>query len=341
MNIDQAIKELPKAELHIHLLGAIRPRMLLSLIQEEDPDSSYRTVEDINDLFQFRTFRHFILAYTEIVDYVTQEKHFEQITFEMLEDCAKCNTHYVEASFSAIDHIQRGLGYEEMLDAINRGIRRAKRSFGIECSIRIDFVRNEGPRGAMRILDLIEAKSDNVVSVDIGGSEDLFPPKPFASVFHRARRLGLHTVAHAGEAAGPKSVWEAIQYLKVERVGHAVSAVGDKRLLDRMKSEGIGIESCPISNVRTGAVQALQDHPIREFYDRELLVTVNSDDPTLFQTDLNNEYLQLNQKLGFSILDLFQLSANAIEVSFLSEEAKARMRDSFTKEAEQIFDAVE
>ncbi|MFQ5833982.1 MAG: adenosine deaminase [Candidatus Thorarchaeota archaeon] len=341
MNIGQAIKELPKAELHIHLLGAIRPSMLLSLILETEPDSSYRTVEDIAPVFQFQTFRHFILAYTKVVDYVTQEKHFEQIAFEMLEDCANCNTRYVEASFSAIDHIQRGLSYEKMLDAINRGVRRAKRRFGIDCSIRIDFVRNEGPSGAMRILDLIEAKPDNVISVDIGGSEDLYPPKPFANAFRRARRLGLHTVAHAGEAAGPKSVWEAIKHLNVERVGHAVSAVRDQKLLDRMKSQGIGIESCPTSNLRTGAVQSLQDHPIREFYDRELLVTVNSDDPTFFQTDLNNEYLQLNQKLGFSISDLFQLSVNAIEASFLPEERKERMRNSFRKEAEQICDSVD
>ncbi|MFW9799711.1 MAG: adenosine deaminase [Candidatus Thorarchaeota archaeon] len=341
MNIVQAIRELPKAELHIHLLGAIRPSTLLSLIQEGEPESSYRTVEDITRLFQFRTFRHFILAYTKAVDCVTQEKQFEQITLEVLEDCANSNTRYVEASFSAIDHIQRGLGYERMLDAINRGIRSAKRRFGIECNIRIDFVRNEGPRGAMRILDLIEAKSDNVISVDIGGSEDLYPPKPFADAFHRARRLGLHTVAHAGEAAGPKSVWEAIKHLNVERVGHAVSAVRDKKLLDRMKSRGIGIESCPTSNLRTGAVQYLQDHPIKEFYDRGLLVTVNSDDPTFFQTDLNNEYQQLNQNLGFSISDLFQLSINAIEVSFLSEDTKVRMQESFTKESGRIFDSVD
>ncbi|MFW9975721.1 MAG: adenosine deaminase [Candidatus Thorarchaeota archaeon] len=341
MNISQAIRELPKAELHIHLLGAIRPKTLLSLIQDENPDSDYRTLEDITRLFQFRTFRHFILTYTEVVDYVTQEKHLEQIAFDMLEDCANCNTRYVEASFSAIDHIQRGLGYEKMLNAINRGIRRAKRRFGIECNIRIDLVRNEGPAGAMRILDLIESKSDNVISVDIGGSEDLYPPKPFAKAFRRARRLGLHTVAHAGEAAGPESVWEAIKHLNIERVGHAVSAARDNRLLDYIKSKRIGIEACPISNVRTGAVKSLQEHPIREFYNRGLLVTLNSDDPTFFQTDLNNEYLQLNKRLGFSILDLFQLSVNAIEVSFLSEKKKARMRDSFTKEAELIFDAVE
>ncbi|MFW9808054.1 MAG: adenosine deaminase [Candidatus Thorarchaeota archaeon] len=341
MNISQAIRQLPKAELHIHILGAIRPERLLSLIQDDERGSKYRTLEDINRLFQFRTFRHFILTYTEVVDYVTQESQLEQITYDMLEDCANCNTRYVEASFSAIDHIQRGLGYEEMLDAINRGIRKATRKFGIECNIRIDLVRNEGPSGSMRILDLIEAKSDNIISVDIGGSEDLYPPKPFAKAFRRARKLGLHMVAHAGEAAGPESVWDAIRYLKVERVGHAVSAIRDKKLLARMKKDGIGIESCPVSNVRTGAVQSLKDHPIREFYDQGLLVSVNSDDPTFFQTDLNNEYMQLNQELGFSLSELFQLSTNAIAMSFLSEKKKATMRDSFVKQSTKILDSLE
>jgi adenosine deaminase len=341
MNISQAIKQLPKVELHIHILGAIRPKRLLSLIQDDGRGSNYRTLEDITRLFQFRTFRHFILTYTEVVDYVTRESQLEQITFDMLEDCAKCNTHYVEASFSAIDHIQRGLGYEEMLDAINRGIRKANRQFGIECNIRIDLVRNEGPSGSMRILDLIETKSDNIISVDIGGSEDLYPPKPFAKAFQRARKLGLHTVAHAGEAAGPQSIWDTIRYLKVERVGHAVSAIGDKKLLRRMKKDSIGIESCPVSNVRTGAVQSLKDHPIKEFYDEGLLVCANSDDPTFFQTDLNNEYVQLNQELGFSLSDLFQLSTNAIDMSFLSEKKKARMRDSFAKQSVKILDSLE
>ncbi|MFW9786822.1 MAG: adenosine deaminase [Candidatus Thorarchaeota archaeon] len=341
MNISQAIKLLPKAELHIHILGAIRPKRLLSLIQDDDRGSNYRTLEDISRLFQFRTFRHFILTYAEVVDYVTQENQLEQITFDMLEDCANCNTRYVEASFSAIDHIQRGLGYEEMLDAINRGIRKATRRFGIECNIRIDLVRNEGPGGSMRVLDLIEAKSDNIISVDIGGSEDLYPPKPFAKAFHRARKLGLHTVAHAGEAAGPQSVWDAIRYLRVERVGHAVSAIRDMKLLGLMKKDGIGIESCPVSNVRTGAVQALKDHPIKEFYNQGLLVSANSDDPTFFQTDLNNEYMQLNQETGFSLSDLFQLSMNAIDMSFLSEEKKARMHDSFAKESAKILDSLD
>jgi adenosine deaminase len=341
MNISQAIKKLPKAELHIHILGAIRPKRLLSLIQDDGRGSNYRTLEDITRLFQFRTFRHFILTYAEVVDYVTQESQLEQITFDMLEDCDSCNTRYVEASFSAIDHIERGLGYEKMLDAINRGIRKAKRRFGIECNIRIDLVRNDGPSGAMRVLDLIEAKSDNIISVDIGGSEDLYPPKPFAKAFHRARKLGLHTVAHAGEAAGPESIWDAIRYLKVERVGHAVSAVRDTKLLERMKSDGIGIESCPVSNVRTGAVRFLEDHPVREFYDNGLLISVNSDDPTFFQTDLNNEYMQLYQKLGFSLSDLFQLSTNAVNMSFLSEKKKAKMRNSFAMEARQILDSVE
>ena len=168
MDTVEAIHLMPKAELHIHLIGAIRPSTLFSIVQEHRPDFHRRTEDEIKDLFQFKTFRQFIMAYTEVADYIDREEYFEQIAYEMLEDCASRNTHYVEASFSAIDHIQRGLGFEKMIDAINKGVRRARRRFGIECNIRIDFVRNEGPGGAMRVLDLIEAKPDNIVSVDIG-----------------------------------------------------------------------------------------------------------------------------------------------------------------------------
>ncbi|MHA1961196.1 MAG: adenosine deaminase [Candidatus Thorarchaeota archaeon] len=338
MNTSQAIREIPKAELHIHLLGSIRPRTLMQIIDQENIETPYKTEDDFEKLFQFRDFPHFISVYKQVVDFVLHEKYFEQIAYEMLEDCAKCNARYVEFSFSAPEHVREGLDYGDMLDHINRGARRAKKDHGVESNIRIDLVRNYGPDSAREVLGWIRDKSESVISVDIGGSEHKFPPKPFSEVYKEAKEMGLHLVAHAGEAAGPESVWGAIEHLNVERIGHAVSAAQDSMLLERIRNQGIGIDACPVSNVRTGAVQSIQDHPVKRFYELGLLVTVNSDDPTFFHTDLNNEYVQLHEQLGFSFSDLFQLSLNAIDASFLSDDKKARLRNSFKADAEKLSD---
>jgi len=336
MEIEQTIRGIPKVELHIHTLGSIRPGTLLAVIEDAGIDAPYESVEDIERLFQYTDFTHFISVYSQVVDYITKENHFERIIFEMLEDCARCNIHYVEASFSAFDHVVRGMEFSVMMDALNKGIRRAKRQFGVESNIRIDLVRNAGPVAGMNVLDLIEEKPDNIVSIDIGGSEDKVPPKPFARVYERAKEMGLHLVAHAGEAAGPQSIWDAVNHLNVERIGHGVTAREDPKLMNHLKVKQVAIEMCPVSNVRTGVVSSIASHPIREFFDFGLLVTVNSDDPSFFHTDLNNEFIQLHRHLGFSSDELFQISLNSVDVSFLPEERKAQLRESFKHEYERL-----
>ena len=341
MNTLEAIRSLPKVELHVHTLGSIQPSTLLSIIKEDGKDTPYKTVEDIVKRFQYTDFTHFIEVYMEIVGYISDESHFEHITFDMLEKCSECNTRYVEASFSPRDHIQHNLDFAKMIDAINKGIDRARESFGIETNIRIDLVRSSTHDETMEVLDHIAKNPYNIVSVDIGGNETRFPPAPFAEAYERAREMGLHLVAHAGEAAGPQSIWDAIEILKVERIGHGVSAREDPRLIALLKENRIGIEMNPISNVRTGVVKSIQDHPIREFYDKGLLVTVNSDDPSLFHTDLNNEYLQIHEHLGFSVPELFQLSMNGIETAFIAEGMKKELRTSFSSEYDQIMKQID
>ncbi len=336
MNVEELIKALPKAEQHVHIVGSTRPEMLLWLAEESGREKPFETVEEASSFFQYRDFPHFITTYCSVVDYITKETQFERITYELLESDARCNVRYVEASFSPYDHIRKGLDYGKMLDAINRGACRARSDLGIECNIRVDLVRNYGPEVGMKILDLIEEKHDNVVSVDLGGSEELFPPKPYVSVYRRAKEMRLHLVAHAGEAAGPESIWEAVRDLDVERVGHGVAAHNDVKLMNYLLKKDIVIEACPTSNVRTGVVESIENHPIKTFLERGLKVTVSTDDPSMFNTDMNSEYLQLHQKLNFTVPELFQLSLNAVDSSFLPEEKKTEMREAFTKEYQRL-----
>jgi adenosine deaminase len=336
MNEAEIIKALPKAQLHVHMVGSIRPETVWSFVEQGEIDTAYESVDEISQLFQYQDFGHFIQTYISIVDLITDEQQFERIAYEFLEDNVQCNVRYVEASFSPADHTNRGLEFPKMIDAINQGIRRAEKDFGIRCDIRIDLVRNYGSNVGMTVLDWIEEKPDNIVSIDIGGSEDKFPPKPYASTYKRAKKMGLHLVAHAGEAAGPSSIWDAVKYLNVERIGHGLTAIHDESLLEYLKEKEIVIETCPVSNIRTGVVESLDKHPIREFFDRGLIVTINSDDPALFGTDMNNEYMKIHENCGFTIPELMQLGLNAIDSAFISDENRNEIRNHFQKEYENL-----
>ena len=335
MDTLELIRALPKAEQHIHIVGATRPETLLWLM-EESGDSRFESLEEVERFFQYSDFDHFISVYSTVSKFIVDEGQFERITYEMLEDDAHCNVRYVEASFSAPDHVKEGLDYGRMLDAINRGARRAREDFGIECNLRIDLVRNYGPDHGMEVLDWIEAKGDNVVAVDIGGSERGYPPEPYEGVYARAREMGLHLAAHAGEAVGPESIWGALRHLDVERIGHGTSAIKDPYLLTYLRDCGITVETCPVSNVRTNAVPSVGEHPVRAFYDSGIRITVNSDDPSMFGTDMNNEYFQLHRQLGFTVPELFQISLNAVDSAFMPDWEKERLREEFHEEIDRL-----
>ncbi|MCW3990335.1 MAG: adenosine deaminase [Candidatus Bathyarchaeota archaeon] len=332
MDTLETIRALPKAEQHIHLVGSTQPETLLWLAEQGGLEVPFETVEEVRGFFSYTDFDHFIRVYSTVVDCITEEAQFERIAYEMLEAGHRCNVRDFEASFSAPDHVLKGLDYAGMLDAINRGLRRGKRDFGVDCRLRIDLVRNYGPDYGMKVLDWIEEKGENIVAIDIGGSEAGYPPEPYRSVYQRAREMGLRLVAHAGEAAGLESVWGAVKGLGVERIGHGTVAVKDPELIEFIAERNVTIEACPVSNVRTGAVASVADHPIREFIDNGIRVTVNSDDPPMFGTDMNNEYVQLHRQLGFTVPELFKLSLNAVDSAFLPEEDKAALRERFVDE---------
>ena len=329
------IRSLPKVELHVHILGSLRPETLLTIIEEDKIKAPYTSVKQIVKRYEYTDFLNFIKIYMEAVSYIRDERHFEQITYEMLENCAKSNVHYVEASFSPRDHIPNGLKFDRISEYINKGVKRAKKDFGIETNLRVDLVRNSTFDEGMEILDFIEKTPDNIVSIDLGGKES-FPPSRFREHYKRVTKLGLHRVAHAGEAEGPESIWDAIRSLNVERIGHGTTASQDPKLVEYLKREQIPIEMCPVSNLRTGVVKAIREHPIREFFDEGLLVTVNSDDPSLFHTDMNNEYITLHKELNFSVEELYKVSLNGLYSAFIDDDLKDKLAHQFNEEYQEI-----
>lgn len=338
MSIEEAIKKLPKLEQHVHIVGSVRPETLLWLINDSGSNLPFETLEQVQKFYVYEDFPQFLEVYSTVNDTINKESHYERITCEMLQNQATCNVKHVEAIYSANDHVRRGLDYGLTIDSINRGIRKANRETGITCNIRIDLVRNYGPEIGMQVLDWIEAKNDNVVGIDTGGSEQGYPPAPYKECYERARQMGLHTIAHQGEGAGAEYVRECLEYLKPERIGHGIAAAQDPTLLDEIARRGISIETCPVSNLNTAAVKSWDQHPIRKFIEKGIKVSVNSDDPPMFGTDMNNEYIQLHRNLGFTIQELHQIGLDSIETSLHDEDGKEKLRKTFLKEYEKIIE---
>ncbi|MEM8535929.1 MAG: adenosine deaminase, partial [Chloroflexota bacterium] len=223
---------------------------------------------------------------------------------------------------------------QRLIEAISAGLAQVKE---IETAIVVDLVRDFGPEQAAKTLaETSEARDYGVVGIGIGGSEQHEPPEQFEQVFHTARTMGFHTSAHAGEAAGASSIWGSINALQVERIGHGTRAEEDERLIAYLASQRIPIEMCPLSNLRTGVVARIEDHPVRRYFERGLLVTINTDDPAMFGNSLAEEYALLEQKLGFSRDDIRTLILHGIQAAWLPEERKKELTHSFTHDPHWI-----
>ncbi len=320
-------ERLPKVELHVHLEGAIPLPALWELVCKYGGDPSAPNPEALRQRFVFRNFPHFIETWVWKNGFLREYEDFTFIAEAAARHLAAQNIRYAEVFYSPPDFARRGLTPQRLTEAIRAGLRRVPE---IEIWLIADVVRDFGPERALRTLaEVAEALDQGVIGIGLGGSEQSHPPEPFWEVFARARTLGLHTTAHAGEAAGAESVRGALESLKVERLGHAVAAEEDTILLEQLAEWQIPLELCPISNLRTGVVAAIEDHPVRRYFERGLLVTVNTDDPLMFGNSLADEYRLLAERFGFSPDEIREVILNAIRASWMTEEKKDQMEAAF------------
>lgn len=334
--LDEVVRALPKVELHVHLEGAMRPATLLRLSRRHEVALPVRTIEETRRLYEYTTFLHFLDVYRLCGQCLQTPEDFAEITYEFLQGQAEQNVRYSEVMVSLADHMTRGLDPDVVLEGIFEGQRRGEAEFSTRMQIILDAGR-QWP-------DLVEEVSRiavryagrGVLGFGIGGDEANFPPEMFAAAFARVKEAGLRRTAHAGEVAGAASMWGAIRVLDAERLGHGVHAHDDPDLLQYLRDTHLPVDMCPVSNVKTGAVPSLAAHPIRQYLDAGLLVTVNSDDPPMFGTSITNEYRVLARDLGMGRDDLQRLALNGIEASFLSASEKERMTAEFNEEFQRI-----
>jgi len=324
---DQALsyfRRLPKVELHLHMEGAIPLPALWQLIQKYGGHPDVPTVEALGARFRYRDFTHFIDTWVWKNQFLREYEDFTFVAAEVARDLASQNVVYAEAFYSPGDYRRRGLDPQRITEAIRKGLRQVR---DIEIALITDLIRDHGPeRGHVTLEAMYEVCDDfDVIGIGIGGSEHRFPPEPFAPVYERARTLGFRTTAHAGEACGPESVWGVVRVLRVDRIGHGTRAIEDPTLVDYIAEHQIPIELCVLSNLRTGVIPSVAAHPARTYFLRGIPVSINTDDPKLFNTSLAEEYLAIQKDLDFPKREVHRVLEQGILSSWLPDPRKAAL----------------
>jgi adenosine deaminase/aminodeoxyfutalosine deaminase len=337
MALRSFIQSLPKAELHLHLEGSIDPATLAELSRRYNsplPTENNRydvtgsgdvlTEEDVRRLYAYRDFNGFLLAFKSVTERLRSPEDYELVTYRLMQKLRQQNVMHAEVYVSIGVIRWRGQPVEPLFDGMERGRERGQRDFGVSLLWIFDAVRHFGPEAAAEVFDLAaRLRERNVVAIGIGGDEARGPAEWFRDLYKKAAAHGLRLTAHAGETTGPESVWGALN-IGAERIGHGLAAAQDRELLEVMAEKQVPVEVCVSSNLRTGACPELQVHPVRKFFDQGLMITLNTDDPAMFQTSLNREYEIAQQEFSFSEEHLRELARNSFEASFLPVEKKLR-----------------
>ncbi len=319
---------LPKIELHLHLEGAIPLPTMYSLVQKYGGDVSITDEASLVDKFRYRDFPHFLEIWNWKNRFIRELDDFTLIARSVAESLAAQNIVYAEVFFSPSDFRKTGMSIQDIATAIIRGLDDVS---GTEINLVTDLVRDNGPAGADEVLDaVIDLASPRILGIGIGGAEQLHPPAQFAPVFERARDAGLQLTAHAGEAAGPTSVADAITHLGVSRIGHGTRAVEDEATMQLINTSGVFVEACPSSNVCTGVIASVADHPIRQFLERGIPIGINTDDPAMFGCSMAGEVTHLQEDLSFTRDEIKSLMLSAITHAWCDHDTKTALRSQVT-----------
>ncbi|MFF2850489.1 adenosine deaminase [Streptomyces sp. NPDC058001] len=322
------IAGLPKAELHVHHVGSASPRIVSTLAARHADSKVPSDPEALADFFTFTDFAHFIDVYLSVVDLIRTPEDVRLLTFEVARELGRQNVRYAELTVTPFSSTRRNIPEREFMAAIEDARKAAEAELNVSLRWCFDIPGEAGSEAAeettrMAVTDGL--RPEGLVSFGLGGPEIGVPRPPFKPYFDRAIAAGLRSVPHAGETTGPQTVWDAVRELRAERIGHGTSSAQDPELLAYLAEHRIALEVCPTSNIATRAVRTLEEHPIRAMVDAGVLVTINSDDPPMFGTDLNNEYAVAARLLDLDERGVAAIAKNAVEASFLEPSGKAAL----------------
>ena len=325
------LRGLPKAELHLHLEGTVTPETLVELSRRNDAEPL--TLEAARALYVYDDFQAFLMAFRDVSRRLVTPEDFELIAYDMMRALAAQGVVHAEVylSWGILLRFKPDLGIRSVMDAVERARLRAEAEFGLSIFWIVDAVRHFGVEEAAEVFRLaaeLRTLYPSIVGIGIGGDEARGPAGPFSELFAQAKAAGLHLTAHAGESTGPvdgpASIWSAIN-IGAERIGHGLAAQHDADLMRILAEKQIPLELNVTSNLRTGCCAALDQHPVREYLEGGLFITLNSDDPPMFGSNLLEEYVLVRREFELSLEQMRELAANSIEASFLPPERKLKL----------------
>lgn len=320
------VASLPKADLHLHLEGSIDPATLLELRKRHGKEG---TLAEMEQLYRYRDFPGFLQAFKTVTEDLQMAEDYELITYQLMKKLKAENVLHAEVYVSVGICLHRQQDFRALFEGLDRGRDRGERDFGISLLWIFDAVRQFGAEAARPVFELAASYRDrHVVGIGIGGDEQKAPPELFREVYAYAAESGLRLTAHAGEYAGAESVWGALN-LRAERIGHGLTAAQDPELVEELATRQIPLEICLTSNLRTGCCAALAEHPVRNYFDQGVMITLNTDDPAMFGTSLAREYQLAQQTFAFTDEHLRELARNSFEASFLPAERKLQFLNLF------------
>jgi len=328
--------ELPKAEIHLHLEGSIDLDTLIAIRGRRKRMTSDSERKRLDLLYRHKGFIDFLGHFATLCEELTGPEDLALAATRLAERLAAQRVRYAEVMCSPGIFVRRGIPTDEILDAVLEASAAAHARGGPRLQWILDSVRQWGPRAFEPLVEhAARFRSRGVVGVGIGGDESGWTARDFAMAYREARRLRLRTTAHAGEFSGPASVWEAIEVLGVDRIGHGIRAAEDEKLLGLLAERRIPLECCPTSNVATGVVANWESHPIPRLHRAGAFVTVGSDDPAMFGTSIQAEWDVLHRRLGLPPAEVLRIGRNTIEATFLEEPERRALLSEFDKAAER------
>jgi aminodeoxyfutalosine deaminase len=328
VTLDAFIDDLPKAELHLHLVGSASVPTVLELARRHPGGGVPATEEELRAFYTFTDFPHFARVYQAVNGLVRTPEDIATLVTGLARDLARQNGRYAEVQVTPYLHALVGIPMREVSEALDLGAGQARERYGVRLNYIFDIPGEFGEEAARITLEhALEEPPTALIGFGLGGIEQERPRHrdAFRHAFTAARAAGLHSLPHGGEMSGPETIWEALDHLGAERIGHGINCLADPRLVEHLRERQVPLEVCPTSNVCTGQVARIQDHPLPRLLEAGLYVTLNSDDPPMFATSLGAEYRVAAGVFGLTAADLAGLARNAVHASFIDREGRAEM----------------
>lgn len=337
--LPELLRAMPKAELHIHIEGSLEPELIFALARRNGVALPYADEAALRSAYAFTDLQSFLDLYYSGASVLLHEQDFYDMAWAYFQKAAADHVVRAELFFDPQTHTVRGVAMGTVIEGLHRACRDAQAQLGISADLILCFLRHLSEDDALATLEEAMPWRDRFIGVGLDSSEVGHPPEKFARVFARARALGLHAVAHAGEEGPPAYIWSALDVLKVERIDHGVQAIHDPALMKRLADSQMPLTVCPLSNLKLCVFKSLADHNLGQMLDAGLCVTIHSDDPAYFGGYLNDNYLQTFAALHLNAQQAYKLAANSIEASFATETQKHQwmhtLKQTFLNFAEQ------